>query len=253
MEASAGAHCLVPSPALQHDRPARIRNLENPARLTAGTTQAGAESQKQRGYLRASTPMEQQKLFATALPPNVPAGMRYRSDFLMVAEQQSLLETIQSLPFRNSTYRQYTARRRTVNYGAGYDFQHQVRTPAPVIPAFLDEIRIRAAHWIGVEPDAFIQALISEYQPGTPLGWHRDVPDYESVVAISLLSPCRIRFRRYPWNPAERADIFTVEPQPGSAYLLSGDARWKWQHSVPAVKTLRYSITLRTARRSSAV
>jgi alkylated DNA repair dioxygenase AlkB len=74
------------------------------------------------------------------------------------------------------------------------------------------------------------------------------VPDYESVVAVSLLSACRIRFRRYPWNPAQKADIFTIEPQPRSAYVLSGDARWKWQHSVPPVRTLRYSITLRSLR-----
>jgi alkylated DNA repair dioxygenase AlkB len=33
-----------------------------------------------------------------------------------------------------------------------------------------------------------------------------------------------------------------------SAYILSGAARWNFQHSIPAVKELRYSITFRTWR-----
>ncbi|MFL6550217.1 MAG: alpha-ketoglutarate-dependent dioxygenase AlkB [Povalibacter sp.] len=193
--------------------------------------------------------MSQGSLFATDLPPNLPAGLRYQNDFISQQEERDLLAIIDALPFKNSQYRQYTARRRTVNYGAGYDFQHLTTTPAPPIPDFLRDIRMRAAAWIGIEPDTFVQALISEYQPGTPLGWHRDVPEYETVVGISLLSSCRIRFRRYPWNPQEKGDIFVLEPEPRSAYVLSGEARWKWQHSVPAVKTLRYSITLRTLRK----
>lgn len=199
--------------------------------------------------------MQQHALFpADAISvesPSWPAGLKYQADFITIEEEQALLDIIGALPFRHSQYRQYTARRRTVNYGAGYDFQHQLRTPAPDFPGFLADLRLRAARWLGIGPDAFVQALISEYQPGTPLGWHRDVPDYETIVAVSLVSACRIRFRRYPWNPLERGDIFAIEPQPRSAYSLSGDARWKWQHSVPAVKTLRYSITLRTLRRGA--
>jgi alkylated DNA repair dioxygenase AlkB len=175
--------------------------------------------------------MSQAHLFAIELPPHAPSGLRYQDDFISSQQERELLHVIATLPFRNSQYRQYTARRRTVNYGAGYDFQHLAATPAPPIPEFLSGIRARAAAWIGVEPQAFVQALISEYQPGTPLGWHRDVPEYETVVGISLLAPCRIRFRRYPWNAAEKSDIFALEPQPRSAYVLSGDARWKWQHS----------------------
>ncbi|HEY6645139.1 alpha-ketoglutarate-dependent dioxygenase AlkB [Povalibacter sp.] len=190
--------------------------------------------------------MQQSDLFPREHPDEWPQGLSYRNDFLSVDEERSLLVVIAELPFAHSRYRQYLARRRTVNYGAGYDFQQQVLTPAPDIPAFLEPVRRRAAGLIGVEPAAFVQALVSEYQPGTPLGWHRDVPEYESVVAISLLSACRIRFRRYPWNPAQKADIFAIEPRPRSAYVLSGDARWKWQHSVPAVRQLRYSITFRT-------
>jgi alkylated DNA repair dioxygenase AlkB len=192
--------------------------------------------------------MQQQVLFPGDVASQWPSGMAYRENFISIDEEQVLLECIRALPFQHSKYRQYTARRRTVSYGAGYDFQHHVSTPAPEIPEFLAGLRLRAAQWLGLAPEAFVQALISEYQPGTPLGWHRDVPEYEGIVAVSLLAPCRIRFRRYPWDPREKDDIFTLEPQPRSAYVLSGDARWQWQHGVPAVRMLRYSITLRTLR-----
>ena len=195
--------------------------------------------------------MKQHDLFSTVLPPDAPAGLRYRAEFVSPDEERELLAIVATLPFKHSQYRQYTARRRTVNFGAGYDFQHLTTTAAPPIPQFLAPLVERAARWIEVRPEDFVQALISEYQPGTPLGWHRDVPDYETVVAISLLSTARIRFRRYPWNPTEKGDIFAIEPEPRSAYVLSADARWKWQHSVPAVKTLRYSITLRTGNNKS--
>lgn len=44
------------------------------------------------------------------------------------------------------------------------------------------------------------------------------------------------------WLKWQRASL-TVEP--GSAYLLSGAARSEWEHSIPPVEKLRYSITFR--------
>jgi len=99
-----------------------------------------------------------------------------------------------------------------------------------------------------VAPDAFVQALVSEYRPGAPLGWHRDVPDFETIVGVSLGSAARIRFRPYPWKPERRQEVFALEVAPRSAYILRDEARWGWQHSVPPVQALRYSITFRTAR-----
>jgi alkylated DNA repair dioxygenase AlkB len=188
--------------------------------------------------------MQQSDMFAPALPP----GLVYRPDFISITEEAELLARIEQLPLRDAQYRQYTARRRTISYGAGYDFQAQRATAAPPLPEFLHELRERAAAWAGIEPDDFIQALIAQYRPGTPLGWHRDVPDYELVVGISLAAPARLRLRRYPWKPEQKADIVNLELQPRSAYTLRDAARWRWQHCVPPVKQLRYSITLRTAR-----
>jgi alkylated DNA repair dioxygenase AlkB len=65
------------------------------------------------------------------------------------------------------------------------------------------------------------------------------------VVGISLLSPCIFRLRRKTVTAWERYSL-TVEPR--SAYLLRGASRTEWEHSIPAVEALRYSITFRSLR-----
>lgn len=192
------------------------------------------------------SPGLQAGLFQPVLPP----GLIYRSEFLDRDEEQALLEHIRALPLREAQYRQYTARRRTVNYGFSYDFQHLEAKPAPPIPEFLAPLRARAADWAGVASQDFVQALIAEYTPGTPLGWHRDVPDFELIIGISLAGAARIRFRPYPWKPERRREVFALVLEPRSAYILRDEARWGWQHSVPPTRELRYSVTFRTARTS---
>ncbi len=187
--------------------------------------------------------MKQAEIFPQSLPP----GLIYREDFLTAAEEQQLVAEIQGLPLKEAQYRQYTARRRTVNFGFSYDFTHLQSKAAPPIPDFLTPLRTRVATWAGVQPEDFVQALIAEYQPGTPLGWHRDVPDFELVVGISLAGAARLRFRPYPWSPEKKAQVFALELAPRSAYILRDEARWAWQHHVPPTKELRYSITFRTA------
>ncbi len=176
-------------------------------------------------------------------------GLQYAADFITPEEEGALIAAIEAQPLREAQYRQYTARRRTVSYGAGYDYSMQRPTPAPPVPDFLHGVVGKAAAWAAVAPEDFVQALVAEYHPGTPLGWHRDVPRYELIFGLSLAGIGRLRFRPYPWRPELRKEIVEVAVEPRSAYILSGDARWQWQHHVPPAKVLRYSVTLRTQRR----
>jgi alkylated DNA repair dioxygenase AlkB len=133
-----------------------------------------------------------------------------------------------------------------VSYGGRYDFSaRRLATAEPIAP-FLLPLRERAAAWMGCAAESLTHALIGEYAPGVQLGWHRDVPDFELVVGISLLGACRIRFRPYP--PRPRAKSVGLELAARSIYGLRSDARWHWQHGVPPVPALRYSITFRSLR-----
>jgi len=175
-----------------------------------------------------------------------PDGFRYEADLITVAEETALLDQIRQLDFHAVEMRGVVARRRVIQYGWKYGFDRSRLAPGPDIPPFLLTCRDRAAAFAGVETGSLSEALLTEYQPGAPIGWHRDAPGFELIVGISLLSPCRFRFRRGSERGSERVSI-TLEPRSG--YVLSGAARSEWQHSIPEVSELRYSITFRTLRR----
>ena len=174
-------------------------------------------------------------------------GYAYEPEFLSRADEAALVSEIQLLPLAQADYKGFLAHRRIVSYGGRYDFSAQRLQPGEPIPPFLYPLRRRAAAWTGCAADDFTHALVAQYPPGSQLGWHRDVPNFDRVVGISLAGPCRMRFRRYPPRPREKSLAIDIPPR--SIYQLQDEARWEWQHSVPAVAGLRYSITFRTLRK----
>ncbi|HYR35282.1 MAG TPA: alpha-ketoglutarate-dependent dioxygenase AlkB [Burkholderiales bacterium] len=187
---------------------------------------------------------KQAELFGAA--PALPEGFVFQLDFITPAEERALLDEIARLPLAAAKYKQYTARRRIAYFGFGYDFTSNRLGAAPAAPSFLEPLRDKVAAWIGVPPAELEQALVTEYRPGTPLGWHRDAPDFGRVAGVSLGGWARMRLRHYP---REKDEAIVLELAPRSAYQMNGEARWRWQHSIPATRELRYSITFRTLRK----
>jgi alkylated DNA repair dioxygenase AlkB len=177
--------------------------------------------------------------------PTLPEGFRYQPDFLSLDEEAALIERFASLPFKPFEFRQYLGKRRVVYFGYRYDYQRGVMDEAAEVPAWLIPIQGRAAAFAGLPPDRLVQAMVTEYDIGAPIGWHRDRPQFEDIFGISLASPCTFRFRRKAGDRWQRASL-TAEPR--SIYLLRGPARNDWQHSIPPVAARRYSITFRTLR-----
>jgi alkylated DNA repair dioxygenase AlkB len=192
----------------------------------------------------------QAELFAPSAPlPALPEGMVYQRDFLTSEEEEELIDVIAAMPVKEMNYRGYTARRRVLSFGGSYDFQAHQLNAAPALPDSLKPLRRKVAHWLGIAPEAFSHVMVAEYREGTPLGWHRDVPDFEDVVGVSLLNEAVMRFRPYPPREPRKAGVIKLVVEPRSVYLLRGPARWGWQHSVAPTKSLRYSITFRTSRK----
>lgn len=179
---------------------------------------------------------------------NWPPGLLYQTEVLTTAEEGALLEGITRLPFTNATHREWTARRRVAGFGGRFDFDQRrfVETRPP--PEFLKALRNRVGQWCGIEGTAFHHVLVSEYAPGTPLGWHRDAPCFETIAGVSLAGVARMRWRPHAPETSNARTTCTVDLAPRSAYIMRGAARWDWQHAISPTKTRRYSITFRTLR-----
>ena len=185
----------------------------------------------------------------------VPDGFHYRDAFITSDEEASLAEEIARVEFAEFEMRGVVARRRVAFFGRSYD-SGNIATPP--LPAFLMPLRAKVAEWAHVEPPAFEMALINEYPPRAPIGWHRDAPQYDIVAGVSLLSSCRMKFRPYispgarATSQGRRTATHEITLERRSAYIMTGDARNAFEHHIPAVNTLRYSITFRTVRARAA-
>ena len=194
-----------------------------------------------RSRVRSSSPSAKTHLFAAPKPP--PEGFAYHRDVLSIEEEEALARELGALPFKPFDFQGFLANRQVVSFGYRYDYDRRAVVEAAPLPAFLIPLRRKVAELFDRPADAFRQILINEYRPGAGIGWHRDKAQFDEVVGVSLLHPCVLRFRRKAGATWGRVSL-TVEPR--SAYLLSGPARTMWEHSIPALDRLRYSITLRT-------
>ena len=176
---------------------------------------------------------------------DLPAGFVYQRDVITAAEEAELLARIRELPFRDFEFHGYTGKRRVVSFGWQYDFSARHLLKVDDMPAFLRELRVPAARFAALEPEALQHVLVTEYAAGAGIGWHRDKNVFNEIVGVSLLAPCVFRLRRSVGDAWERVNV-TAEPR--SAYLLSGAARSEWEHSIPPVDALRYSVTFRNLR-----
>ena len=185
----------------------------------------------------------QLELFGSAA--RLPDGFEYQPDLITPDEERELLRHMTQLPFRNFEFHGYVGKRRVVFYGWRYDFNDRALSEAEPIPPFLHPLRDRAARFAGLAPGELQHALVTEYEADAAIGWHKDKGIFGDVIGVSLLSPCVFRLRRKVGSKWERPSI-TAEPR--SVYLLRGPSRTEWEHSIPPVDALRYSITFRSMR-----
>lgn len=175
-----------------------------------------------------------------------PAGLTYQPELVNLDEERSLLAALVALDFREVRMHGQIARRTVRHFGFDYDYGSFQLTEAEALPVELHEVRERCAGLAGVPVTTLAQALITRYPPGSVIGWHRDAPAFgPTVVGLSLGSACLLRFQR---GKADHRRVYEVELAPRSAYVLAGAARSSWQHSIPPVPDLRFSITFRQLR-----
>jgi alkylated DNA repair dioxygenase AlkB len=180
----------------------------------------------------------------------VPEGLQYVADFIPPEVERELIGHVSALPLQPFQFGAFEGKRRVASFGFRYDYTLQRLQPAEPIPSWLRPL-IEKVEAHGGPPTHIAQVLCTEYDVGVGIGWHRDKPHFDRIFGLSLGSPCKFRFRR---RVREKWQRYTFEAAPRSLYMMSGESRHVWEHSIPAVEAPRYSITFRTmAERRSGV
>ena len=170
-------------------------------------------------------------------------GLAYREAVISEAEEHDLLARLEALDLAPFRFQGWLGNRKTKSFGWRYDFDDASFTPSEPIPDWLESVRAKAAALAVIDPGDFVHALLARYDPGAGIGWHKDRDVFEQVVGVSLNTTATLRFRQRTATGFRRAGL-AVEPR--SAYLLSGAARWDWEHRITPGDQLRFSITFRT-------
>ena len=187
---------------------------------------------------------------SSSIPSILPEGFVYHPDWITPEEELTLLGHIEQLLFSEVRMHGVIAKRKVVHFGWDYGYDSWTISPTDPVREWLLDIRSRAAVVMGAAPEAVEEILVTRYEPGAGIGWHRDAPMFGPVVVgVSLSGTCRMRFQRTAAGQRRTAEAVL---SPRSAYVLAGQARGVWQHSIPPAKELRYSITFRTLKKAPA-
>jgi alkylated DNA repair dioxygenase AlkB len=177
-----------------------------------------------------------------AVQSSAPEGLRYAIGFVSPAIEQDLMARIAELPLQPFQFGQYEGKRRVASFGFRYDYTLRRLQTADPIPEWLAPL-IERVETFGGPGTRIAQILCTEYDTGVGIGWHRDKPHFDQIFGLSLGSACKFRFRR---RAGDRWTRFTLDAAPRAIYQMAGAARSEWEHSIPPVEVVRYSITFRT-------
>jgi alkylated DNA repair dioxygenase AlkB len=153
-----------------------------------------------------------------------------------------LIKRLAALPLEPFQFGQYEGKRRIASFGFSYDYTLRRLKQADPIPGWLVPL-LEKVQIFGGQGTRIDQVLCTEYQTGVGIGWHRDKPHFDRIFGLSLGSSCKFRFRRPAGTKWER---FTLDAKPRSLYMMAGESRHVWEHSIPGVESPRYSVTFRT-------
>jgi alkylated DNA repair dioxygenase AlkB len=172
-----------------------------------------------------------------------PEGFRYEEGIVSEAEEAALAESLAMLDLKPFEFHGHLGNRRVASFGLRYDYARRSVETADQFPSFLADLRKKVAKFAGRLVDEFQQIGVNQYPPGAGIGWHKDKSQFGVIVGVSLLAPATMRFRRKEGDQWVRISQKVI---PRSIYILEGEARTTWEHSIPPLDALRYSLTFRT-------
>ena len=180
------------------------------------------------------------------IEPVTPPGFRYFPDFISREDETALLKEISQIPLHTFMFQGYEAKRKVASFGYDWNFETRKLSKGKDVPAVFEPLIQKAAAFLSIRTKDFAEVLLTEYPPESVINWHRDAPPFDVIVGISLLSDCTFRFRPHDKEKQNRGAVISLPVKRRSLYVMKGESRTEWQHSILPVKEGRYSVTLRT-------
>lgn len=187
---------------------------------------------------------------ATLFPigPILPPGFSYTPDFITESEEDELYQAILKSELHTFLFQGYEAKRKVASYGYDWNFEKRILSKGREIPAVFNKLINNVALHLQIQPDNIAELLLTEYPIGSVINWHRDAPPFDTIAGISILSDCTFKIRPHDKEKQIRSATISIPVKRRSLYIMQGASRSEWQHSISPVKSVRYSITLRTLK-----
>ncbi|MGH1455214.1 MAG: alpha-ketoglutarate-dependent dioxygenase AlkB [Alphaproteobacteria bacterium] len=155
-------------------------------------------------------------------------GLLYIPNFISESEHDALLTAIDVQSWLTEL------KRRVQHYGYKYDYKARNILPDSYLgelPPWLGDLQERL-FMEGIFKQKPNQAIINEYLPSQGISAHIDcVPCFDDVIAsLSLGSDVIMGLS----SGEQKHDVFLEKR---SLIVLSGEARYKWKHAIPARKS----------------
>jgi alkylated DNA repair dioxygenase AlkB len=178
-----------------------------------------------------------------------PEGFIYHENFISAEEEQQLVNEIKKIELHTFIFQGHEAKRKVASFGYDYSFTDGTLKKGKDIPEVFHSLIKKVAHKLSLPEEEIAELLVTEYPVGSVINWHRDAPPFDLIAGISLLADCNFRLRPYEKEKQIRSNTISYNVKRRSLYVMKDEARSQWQHSIAAVKHLRYSITLRTLKK----
>jgi alkylated DNA repair dioxygenase AlkB len=181
------------------------------------------------------------------IEPIYPQGFHYEDDFISTGEEAELLSVIQQTALHSFQFQGYEARRRVASFGWDWRFDTRQLTKGKDMPPAFHWLIERVTKKLALSA-AIAELLVTEYPVGAVINWHRDAPPFALIAGVSLSADCIFKLRPHEKEKQHRKAVLSLPVRRRSLYVMHGEAREAWQHSILPVESTRYSITLRTLK-----
>ena len=116
--------------------------------------------------------------------PTMPSGFRYQEDIISEADEAALVASLATLELKPFEFHGHVGNRRVTSFGLRYDYARRTVEPTERFPPFIEELRRKAADYVGRNIDEIQQGGVNQYPAGAGIVWHKNKPQLGVIIGF---------------------------------------------------------------------